>query len=262
LPFHPVLAIKPIMKKFLLLTALISLGLAPAFAQVGPGGGGPNLGGAMDKLFGVNQAFSAKMDFQTSQGQGNPLTVPGKISFDSGKSRFEMNMSEMRGSQMPPNAGAQLKAMGMDTVISISRPDLKLGYLVYPGLSSYTEITAHDSTNTSSPDDFKVVTVEAGQETVDGHDCAKNNVTVTGKDGVKHEYTVWNAIDLKNFPVKVVTTEAGSSVTMVFRNVSLGKPAAGTFDPPAGYSKYDNAQTMLQTEMMKKMGGGAPPAPH
>ena len=250
------------MKKFLLLAVLTSLGLPPAFAQVGPAGSGPNLGGAMDKLFGVNQAFSAKMDFQTSQGQGNTLTVPGKISFDSGKSRFEVNMSEMKGSQLPANAGEQLKAMGMDTVISISRPDLKLGYLVYPGLTSYTEITAHDSTNTSNPDDFKVATTEAGKETVDGHDCAKNNVTVTDQGGVKHQYTVWNATDLKNFPVKIVTTETGSSVTLVFRDVSLGKPAAGTFDPPTGYTKYDSAQTMLQTEIMKKMGGGVPLAPH
>ena len=36
-----------------------------------------------------------------------------------------------------------MKSMGMDTMISISRPDLKLMYLVYPGLNSYAEMPAH-----------------------------------------------------------------------------------------------------------------------
>jgi hypothetical protein len=217
----------------------------------------------MDKLFGANQAFTATMEFQTTRGEGNTLTMPGKMTFDAGKSRFEMNMSEVQGSQMPAGAGAQLKSMGMDTVISISRPDLKVGYLVYPGLNSYTEMAAHNSTNTMSPDDYKLETSAVGKETVDGHDCTKNNATVTDKDGNAHQYTVWNASDLKDFPVKIATTEAGSSVTMSFKDISLTKPAATLFNPPSGYTKYDDAQTMMQTEMMKKMGGGmGMPAQH
>jgi hypothetical protein len=98
---------------------------------------------------------------------------------------------------------------------------------------------------------------------VDGHDCTKNNATVTDKDGNAHQYTVWNASDLKDFPVKIATTEAGSSVTMSFKDISLTKPAATLFNPPSGYTKYDDAQTMMQTEMMKKMGGGmTPPVQH
>jgi hypothetical protein len=173
-------------------------------------------------------------------------------------------MSEVQGSQMPPGAADQLKSMGMDTVISISRPDRKAGYLVYPGLTSYTEVATQDSTNTMNPDDFKMATVELGKETVDGHDCVKNKATITDKDGNAHEYTVWNATDLKKFPVKITTTEAGSTVTMMFKNVVLTKPEAGVFDAPTGYTKYADAQTMMQTEMMKKMGGGPalPPAAH
>jgi len=43
---------------------------------------------------------------------------------------------------------------------------------------------------------------------------------------------------------------------MLFKNVSLAKPDASAFDLPSGYTKYDNLQTMMQMEMMKKMGGG------
>jgi len=38
--------------------------------------------------------------------------------------------------------------------------------------------------------------------------CVKNKVIVTDDKGDKHESTVWNATDLKNFPVKIETTNA------------------------------------------------------
>ena len=250
-------------KHFFLATTLITLGLAPAFAQPGPRGGGPqgpHFDGAMGKLFGANQSFSALLEFQTSGRNGNNMTMPGKFSFDGGKSRFEMNMSEMQGSQMPPSAAEQMKSMGMDTMISISRPDLKLAYLVYPGLNSYAAITPQDSSASAAAADFKVETTELGKETVDGHDCVKNKVIITDKDGNKHESIVWNATDLKKFPVKIVTGEPGQNATMLFKNISFDQPAAASFEAPAGFTKYDNVQTMMQTEMMKKMGGlGAQP---
>ena len=78
---------------------------------------------------------------------------------------------------------------------------------------------------------------------------------VTDKDGNKHESTVWNETDLKNFPVKIQTVENGDEVTMLFKNVSLAKPAASVFEAPSGYTKYDNMQLLMQQQMMKAMGG-------
>jgi len=247
------------MKKLLLLTTIIvSLGFASAFAQPGPRGGGqgPDLGGSLGKLFGANQTFSAVMEFQTSGPGGEDITMPGKMSFDTGKSRFEMNMSEVKGSKMPPGAAQQMKAMGMDTMISISRPDLKLAYLVYPGLNSYAAMPSPDASASLHPDDFQVETTELGKETVDGHDCVKSKMIVTDKAGAKHESTVWAATDLKKFPVKIITSEGGHAATILFKNLAFTKPDAGQFEPPAGFTKYDSPQTMMQTEMMKKMGGG------
>src|ERR1035437_10238844 len=247
------------MKKHFLLTAtLIALGLTPAFAQFGARGGGPsgpNFGGAMDKLFGDNQTFSAVMEFQTIDPSTNTIVMPGKINFDNGKSRFEMNMSEMKGSKLPPGAAAQMKTMGMDMMISISRPDKKMTWLVYPGLHSYAEMPTAGKSASTDAADYKVETTELGRETVEGHPCMKNQVTVTDKDGAKHESTVWNATDLKQFPVKIVTGAAGQVTTMVFKKISFEHPAADNFEAPAGFTKYDNMQTMMQTEMMKKMGG-------
>ncbi len=246
------------MKKNLpLITAtLLLLGLTPALAQFGRSPGGPQFDGPLAKLFGENSAFTAALEFQTTQKSGDTITLPGKISFDAGKSRFEMNLSEAKGLKLPPDAVAHLKSMGMDTMVSISVPDKKLVCIIYPGLSSYVEMPPPDASSAGDSSDYKVTTTELGKETVDGHDCVKNKVVVTGKDGAPHESTVWNASDLKNFPVKIVTSEQGQDATMLFKTVSFDKPAAGSFAAPAGFTKYGDMQTMMQTEMMKKMGGG------
>lgn len=247
------------MKKLfsILFLAVLALGIIPASAQFGPpgrgGSGGPHLGGATAKLFGDAKTFSAAMELQTTSPRGEAVSLPGKICFDTGKSRFEMNLTEAKGSQIPPDAAEQMKAMGMDTMVSLSRPDTKTICLIYPGLQSYVE-NPMPSADTAGNDDFRIETTEAGQETVDGHDCVKNQVTVTDKDGKKHESTVWNATDLKKFPVKIVMSEKGHETTMLFKNISFEKPAASSFEIPDGFKKYGNMQTLMQEQMMKHMG--------
>ena len=238
---------------------VLCLTLVSARAQFGPAPGGPNLGGPMGKLFGANQSFSATLELRTADQSGKAFTLPGKISFNAGESRFEVNMAEVQGRQMPPQAAAQMKSMGLDQMVMVSRPDKKVAYLIYPGLQSYVETGLAGVEATATNNDFKVETAELGKETVDGHPCVKNKVTVTDKDGNKHESTVWNATDLKNFPVQIQTAEGGANVTMLFKNVSLAKPEAGQFEAPAGYTKYDNMQAMMQQQLMKRMGGGGLP---
>ena len=245
----------------ILASTIICLGLLPAYSQPGAPGG-PHLGGAMSKLFGDNQAFSAGLEMQVADKSGQPITMPGKLSFDTGRSRFEVNMADMKGGQMPPNAAAQMKSMGMDQMVTIARPDKKAAYLIYPGMQSYTEIQLSNADSAPTNGDYKAEITEIGKETVDGHPCVKNKYVVTDNEGVKHESTVWNATDLKNFPVKIQTLEQGNDVTMLFKNVSLTKPAASLFDPPAGFKKYDNIQQLMQQEMMKRMSGGMGMPPH
>ena len=241
----------------LLIPAILGLGLLTASAQFGPpGGGGPRFGGATAKLFGENQSYSARLEFQTTASGGEVTTMPGKISFDAGKARFEMDMTEMKSGRMRPEAAAHMKQMGMDKMISISRPDKKIVDLIYPGMQSYVENAIPESQAEGSPADYKADITELGKDTVDGHPCVKNKITVTDKQGNKHESTVWNATDLKNFPVKIQTDQAGASSVMLFKNVSLAKPDASLFEAPADYTKYDSMQQMMQQQMMKRMGGG------
>ncbi len=75
--------------------------------------------------------------------------------------------------------------------------------------------------------------------------------------------TAWVATDLKNCPIKLEINSpeatAGNkspTTTLHFTDINMAQPAASLFEPPIGYRVYTNVQAMVQTEMMKKMGGG------
>ena len=109
--------------------------------------------------------------------------MPGKLSFDAGKQRFEVNLADMKGGQMPPDAAAQMKSMGMDQIVTIARPDKKAAYLIYPGMQSYAEIQRSNADSAPTNGDYKVEITEIGKETVDGHPCVKNKYVVTDNEG-------------------------------------------------------------------------------
>lgn len=210
---------------------------------------GPDLHGASARLFGDHSAFSAMM-IMSSKVDGKDISMPGRLAFDAGKSRFEMDIGSMQGGDA--DATKQAKEAGMDKMIAISRPDKKLSYSVWPGFKSYMETALQSTDSASDPQDFKIETTNLGKENLDGHPCDKNKVVVTDKKGVRHESTVWNATDLKQFPIQIESVQEGNTVRMLFRDVQLAKPAAELFDPPAGYTRYTSMQEMMMTEMMKR----------
>jgi len=212
----------------------------------------PQWSGEMAKLFGENAAFTADVEVQTKPGGGQAMTIPGKLAFDEGKSRFEMDLLK-GGAPGGAEAAEQMKAMGMDRMIVVSRPEKKITYMIYPGLEAYVESPLESAGGGEG--DFKVETTELGKETVDGHATVKMKAVVTDPQGGKHESIIWSATDLKKFPVKIETTEQGVASTIFFKNVKLSKPEANLFDPPASMKKYDSMMALMQQEMMKRMGG-------
>jgi hypothetical protein len=79
------------------------------------------------------------------------------------------------------------------------------------------------------------------------HPCVKNKIVVTDDKGKKNESIVWNATDLKSFPVKIETTDDGTKLTMIFKDVKLTKPDATLFEVPKDMQRMGGA------------GGFAPP---
>ena len=244
------------------LTLLLATGLAiVAPSSLAQGGRGPamptprapSLGGANAKLFGDNTAFTADLQMQDSS-TARPVT--GKISFSDGKSRFELDMIKAAGEGLRDQDAASIKTMGMDTLVVINRPDQKVTKMLYPGLNAYVE-TALPAVQSESPSKFKSESTPLGKETVDGHPCVKNKVVVTDDKGTKAESTVWNASDLKNFPLKIEQTEASGKVTLTFNNLKLAKPADSNFETPANARKYSDYNSLIQVEVMQRMMRGA-----
>jgi hypothetical protein len=250
----------------LLATLLFTVSISHVHAQFGGGMGssptGPSLSGELLKLFGDHTAFSANLEFEVRQNEvGNPVTLPGKISFSDGKTRFEMDLTQAKGDQIPPEAIIQLKQMGMDKMVVISLPSQDQSLLVYPGLKSYVKMPINDPDADKTVDDFDIQITELGREERGGYKCTKNRVVVTDKAGGSQESTVWNANELDGFPVRIETTEEGHGVVLLFKDVKLATPASSQFTPPADYTPYDNVMGMMQEIMVKRMGGGTGTAP-
>ena len=248
------------------IAGLFCFNLANVRAQLGGGGGmggppGPRFDAAMAMLFGANNAFSATLELQSKTTTGGTVTMPGKVAFDAGKSRFELNMTEAKGGEMPPEAMAQIKNLGMDTSVIITRPDQKQAYLVYPGLKAYALIPIYKGAEVSGTNDLQMEMTELGKEKVDGHPCVKHKAVVTDLQGEKNESLVWNATDMKDFPVKIQDAKSSAETAMLFKDVKLSKPQPGVFDLPSGFKRYDSVQGLMQEEVIPRMGAamGAPP---
>lgn len=238
--------------RVLALWAVLLVAAARAGAQPGGGMQGPQFSGAMEKLFGEHKAFSANLEMQIEGTPAGAMTMGGSIAYLEGKSRFDMDMSQMKAASLPAQALAQMKQMGMDKIAMISAPDAKVMRMLYPSMKAYVEMPIADEGATTPATDFKMESTELGKETVDGHPTTKNKVVVTGKDGKPHESTVWNATDLDKFPVKIATTENGVQMTMLFKDVKFEKPDSAKFDAPSDYKKYDSMMNL----MMSRMKGG------
>jgi hypothetical protein len=93
----------------------------------------------------------------------------------------------------------------------------------------------------------------AGTETVDGHACKVENLTVTPSGGGQPtKMKVWEAQDLQGFPVKVEVQSSRGPVTVEYKDVNLSAPDASLFVHP------ENCR------QMPGMPGSAPPgsSPH
>ncbi|HMP81760.1 MAG TPA: DUF4412 domain-containing protein [Verrucomicrobiota bacterium] len=210
------------------------------------------------KLFGDIKAFSAVCDMRMLDPDGSP-TFSGPMDFAllDGKMCVEVDLLKMTAKDMPPGAAEAMKQAGMDRVISIVRTDKKNQAIIYPGLKSCVEMPLPKKQADALDDkSSKIEKSELGKEKIDGRDCTKNKVVIKNDKGETQEFTVWNAADLKDFPVQIETVQDGQKIVMLFKQVKLDKPAAAKFEIPADYKKYDDMGSFMQAMMARMMSGG------
>jgi hypothetical protein len=246
---------KKLFRQLRLTTLCMALALPlAAGAQLGQ----PNIPGmnaAMTKLFGNHTAFTATTTAKLlDDKQAEIMTMPMSYAVLDGKLRSEVDMTQLKSKEMPPEAAASLRQMGMDRMVSIVRPDKQVVIVVYPSLNAYAETPMDKGTAGKSAQDLKVESTKMGNETVDGHPCEKNKVIISTGGNDRQEAIVWNATDMKNFPVKMQMSQPNGTMIMTYSNIKFDKPDAKLFEPPAVFEKYDSVEKLMQTAVMKAIG--------
>jgi len=209
---------------------------------------------ALSKLFNALKAFSATMEMSVSN-EGGSMVISSSYEMSSGLLRVETDLGSARGGMMPPQAVAQMKAMGMDRVVTISLPERKLVLIAYPGLKSYVEMPAPQA-ETESGATGEDVFVESGKEAIDGHPCVKGKMTVRMDQNAKRDLLIWKAADLNGFPVQIQIDDPKGGMKLLFRHIQTKEPPASRFAIPEGYTKYGNMQEMMQAAAAKMMQAG------
>ncbi len=152
---------------------------------------------------------------------------------------------------MPPGAGEQMKAMGMDRIVSITDDKTSSLTILFPSAKAYVAMAAPASAQSAA--EPKIVEENLGKETVDGRELVKQKATVTDSTGKATVLTVWRPAAGK-FPVQVEFNEGGNQARVKFKNVVEKTPAEALFAVPKDFEKFDNPQAMIMKRMSEKAG--------
>jgi hypothetical protein len=241
------------------LLVMLVLDASISFAQLptpAPGVGGWNT--AMTRLFGDVKAFSARAEMRVlDQADKETMRMDMGFALLDGKVRMEIDMGQMKSALLPPDAGASLKQMGMDRLTTLVLPDKKAIYIIYPGLQAYVDMPLPEEEVAAASKDFKIDKTTVGKESIDGHPCVKNKVVMTDDKGAKREVLVWEAADLKNFPLQMRLDEKGTNIVVRYKNVQFTKPESKQFEAPAGFARHTDFQQLMQVAVQKMLSGAA-----
>jgi hypothetical protein len=218
--------------------SIILLAGYAGFAQVPTAGGGTGVNAAFVKLFGSVGAFTAKAEtLVLDQPQHQLVRMPMEFASLDGKVRLDIDLTKVQSADFTASTLATIKQAGMDRMVSIFRPDKKLTYLIYPGVQSYQELAQPKAETEAAEKGLKLEKTALGKEALDGHPCVKNKVSVKSSKESVLEAVVWNATDLKDFPIQIEMKEKDRTVRMHFTDVSFVKPDAKQFEIPAAYGR-------------------------
>jgi len=230
------------------------MGAVSLRAQV-TAGASPGLNAALVRLFGGVTGFTAQLEIRMTDAKGvETLNAPMKFSLLDGKMRGDLDVTKLKSKDLPALAASAASSVGMDRVITLIRPDKKESYLLYPKFQAcvVAPLDAEDVDALKKP--AKLTKTPLAKESLDGHPCIKNKVVVTEPDGRTHTATVWNATDLKDFPVQIQTVDDTDTIIMRFQQVKFERPAAKDFDLPDGTKRYDDARELTKAVMKKLIG--------
>lgn len=230
--------------------AFLLASTAPVLAQF-DGPSSPGVSASLIRLFGTNFAFTAQVEYQLLARDNQELIgIPMSFARSGNRLRVEIDLARMR-NRVRPDAAAQVKPLGMDQVVSIIRPDLRATYQAFPKLRALAKLPMPPSESEAFLKPGKLERTPIGKEKMEGYACVKYRVVATDEQGKRYEATVWNAKELRDFPVCVATREGQETAVIRFRGVQFAPPEAAKFEPPAGFAEYADIESLVSGPAMK-----------
>ncbi len=166
----------------------------------------------------------------------------------------------------------------MKGLVTISLADEKKTIMMNTISKTYYEQTTPDQQKAPDIYDRNVVfdKKKLGTDTIDGHPCIKYDTVyyLKTKPEEKHKAILWEAKDLKDFPIQTEITVpanpkypgSGGKMTMKFKDIKLGAATASLFSVPRDYKKANSMQEVMGLggmgdigEMMKNLPKGMRP---
>lgn len=123
------------------------------------------------------------------------------------------------------------------TTITIMRLDKKVIWILMPDQHIYMETPLKDKKDIVEELNDPGVRTEKtflGNETVDGHPTKKYHIVTYRGKTKESSGTLWEATDLKNFPIQYKDDDTKSTTT--WKNIKFGKINDSLFEIPSGYS--------------------------
>jgi hypothetical protein len=199
----------------------------------------------LSTLLGTNCAFTANAEV-SGEGPTDPDNFHLDVSYAMlhGFLRTETDLAKLRSRNACDIAQGRLQEMGMDDAVLIRLPDLRTSYVVYPRARAYIEMPLTWRERLKDVADLQKTQI--GTAVVDGHRCIHYRAHVTNTLGEENEVLIWEATDLKNFPIQLRIEIAPSTFTILFHDVKLGPPDLDLFHPPDDFDRYASLSELIR----------------
>jgi len=231
----------------------LRLGLNPASAQFAPGAGEvPGMEPAMRKLFEKVEGFTSRTVMTIGGGGSQNVKLTVAMSMLKGDTRTEVDLAKMEGAAIPPEMLNQLKAAGMDRMVTLSLARDGRSMMIYPGLKAYAELSKPRAAGAKAPE-CTMEKSSLGTEDVGGKSCDKSSVKFACEGLPEIAMTVWFEKTGKGLPVKLAMTQDGVNLTMEFRDFKETKPEAALFAEPTDFKKHASMEELMTANMQKLM---------
>lgn len=217
------------------------------------GPGSPGVSASLIRLFGTNTAFTAQVEYQLlNRSNQEIVSLPMSFARLDNRIRVEIDLARMK-NQVQPDALAQVRPLGMDQILTILRPDQRVTCQVFPKLKAFVKLPMPPAEIDSFLKPAKMERTPLGQEKMQAYTCTKYRVVAYDEQGKRHEATVWNAPELRDFPVCVATKEGTETAVMRFKQVVFNRPEAEKFEPPAGFEQASDMQALMAGPVTRYM---------